>query len=75
MTEKYIYDKYVLPAILNKSLGQVNQQGLAENIANSLKYQMYDDHYLRKTFKQASMQSAQYIVSGLKSNQKPSRYV
>lgn len=75
MTEKYIYDKYVLPAILNKSINQVNQQGLADNIANSLKYQMYDDVYLRKTFKQATMQSAQYIVSGLKSTQKPSRYV
>lgn len=75
MSEKYIYDKYVLPAILNKSLNQVNQQGLADNIANSLKYQMYDDHYLRKTFKQASMQSAEYIVSNLKYTQKPSRYV
>lgn len=75
MSEKFIYDNYVRPAILNKSINQVNQQGLAENIANSLKFQMYDDHYLRKTLKQTSMQSAEYIVNNLKYTQKPSRYV
>jgi hypothetical protein len=75
MSEKFIYDNYVRPAILNKSINQVSQQGLAENIANSLKFQMYDDHYLRKTLKQTSMQSAEYIVNNLKYTQKPSRYV
>lgn len=75
MSEKFIYDNYVRPAILNKSLNQVSQQGLAENIANSLKFQMYDDHYLRKTLKQTSMQSAEYIVNNLKYTQKPTRYV
>lgn len=75
MSEKFIYDNYVRPAILNKSINQVSQQGLAENIANSLKFQMYDDHYLRKTLKQTSMQSAEYIVNNLKYTQKPTRYV
>jgi len=75
MSEKFIYDNYVRPAILNKSINQVSQQGLAENIANSLKFQMYDDHYLRKTLKQTSMQTAEYIVNNLKYTQKPTRYV
>ena len=73
--EKYIYENFVRPAIIRNSIGEISQKGLAENIANSLKYQMYDDHYLRKTFKQSTMQSAEYIVANLKSNQKPSRYV
>jgi hypothetical protein len=70
----YINRKFVLPAIIKKSIGESQNSSLAENIAASLRNQMFDDHRLRKTITETSKRSALTIVEGLKQNQRPSRY-
>jgi hypothetical protein len=71
---EYINRKFVMPAIIKKSIGEVQNGSLADNIAASLRNQMFDDHKLRKTITETSKRSALTIVEGLKQNQRPSRY-
>jgi len=63
----------VLPMSKSIKAGQANGRGLAENIAESIRYNGFDDYHMIKAIKETNkteMEAARYIVSQLKTKRK-----